>query len=120
MSFTFRIGILLAVAGIAGVAGLSAGTRWQSGNAAAGAVLEGKWEGALGGRLRLRLDITKEGEASYSGTLNSLDQGSVLPMSAIGLDGGKVRFEVPPVGGVYEGAMNSAGTQIKGTWTQSG
>ena len=88
--------------------------------ASTAADLQGKWEGVLGGMLHLVLDINKLPDGSYSGNLNSVDQGAVIPMSAIRLEGGKVHFELTPVGGVYEGTMNSEGTEMSGTWTQTG
>lgn len=85
--------------------------------------LEGKWEGTLGSganQLRLALQFTKLADGSLSGELNSLDQGATLPMSAIRLQNNNVHFEIAPVGGVYEGQMNTAGTEISGTWNQTG
>lgn len=91
-----------------------------SGQTAAPVDLQGKWEGVLGGQLHIVLEITKLPDGSYSGKLNSVDQGAVIPMTAIRLDGSGFRFEVPAVGGVYEGEMNAAGTEITGRWTQTG
>jgi murein DD-endopeptidase MepM/ murein hydrolase activator NlpD len=82
--------------------------------------IAGRWEGALGGRLHLVLTISDSGGGDYSGTLNSVDQGAVLPMDAIKVEGDHFRFEVKAVGGVYEGVLNAARTEIKGTWTQTG
>jgi len=84
---------------------------------------EGKWEGQLGSgpnHLRIELQFTKLADGSMSGQLNSLDQGATLPMSAIRFENNKIHFEIAPVGGVYEGEMNAAGTDISGTWTQTG
>jgi murein DD-endopeptidase MepM/ murein hydrolase activator NlpD len=84
--------------------------------------LEGTWSGTLGGganKLRILLTISKSGDA-YSGTLNSVDQGALLPMSEIKLDGSKVHFEIKPVGGVYDGALKDSGQKIEGTWIQTG
>lgn len=82
--------------------------------------IAGRWEGALGGRLHLVLTISDSGSGDFSGTLNSVDQGAVLPMDAIKVEGDRFRFEVKPVGGVYEGVLNAARTEVKGTWTQTG
>src|ERR1700680_1347508 len=49
--------------------------------------IAGRWEGALGGRLHLVLTISDSGSGDYSGTLNSVDQGAVLPMEAIKAEG---------------------------------
>lgn len=85
--------------------------------------LEGKWAGALGSganQLHLEVDFAKLPDGSYTGKLNSVDQGSILPVAVIGLTGNAVHFEIPVVGGVYQGTINSGGTEIAGTWQQTG
>jgi len=82
----------------------------------------GTWRGTLGAgaaQLHIQLTITKLANGEYSGELNSVDQGAVLPMDAVTVQGAKLRFEVKPVGGVFEGALNDAHTEIAGTWTQA-
>ncbi len=84
--------------------------------------LEGKWQGTLGEgarKLRLVLTITKTAEGAFSGTLDSVDQGARLPMENIMVTRGAVRFEVKPVGGVYEGVLRIGQTEMSGTWTQT-
>jgi murein DD-endopeptidase len=63
--------------------------------------------------------LTKSGEGSYTGSLNSVDQGATLPIEVATLDGAKVHFEVKRVGGVYDGTLNADGSNIAGTWTQT-
>lgn len=85
--------------------------------------LSGTWKGELGeggAKLHLTLTITKSANGEFSGELNSVDQGSTLPMDNITLKTDLVRFEVKAVGGIYEGKLNSARTEIAGTWTQRG
>jgi len=85
--------------------------------------LAGTWKGELGegaAKLHLILTISKASNGDFSGELNSVDQGATLPMDNITLKADALRFEVKAVGGVYEGKLNSAGTEIAGTWTQSG
>jgi murein DD-endopeptidase len=85
--------------------------------------LTGTWKGDLGtgaAKLHIVLTFTKAANGDFSGQLNSVDQGATLPLENITLKEGAVRFEVKPVGGVYEGKLNSAGTELNGTWTQSG
>lgn len=82
--------------------------------------LEGTWEGTLGGRLHLVVSISKTSDGSLAGQLNSVDQGSMLPIEKATLDGGVVKFEVSRVSGEYVGKMNENGTEITGTWTQNG
>src|SRR5215472_671673 len=96
---------------------LAAGAAAQGANAD----LAGNWKGELGegaAKLHLVLTITKASNGRFSGELNSVDQGAKLPMDNIILQADVFRFEVKAVGGVYEGKLNSAGTEIAGTWTQ--
>ena len=85
--------------------------------------LEGTWRGTLvtgAGQLRLTLQVSKAADGLLIGTLNSLDQGVSIPVDRIVVTGSTVRVEVKSVNGTFEGAMNAAGTEIKGTWTQGG
>jgi murein DD-endopeptidase MepM/ murein hydrolase activator NlpD len=85
--------------------------------------IAGTWRGSLGSgatALHLVLTITKLSNGDYSGQLNSVDQGAVIPMEGVAAQGGKVRFEVKAVGGVFEGTLNDTRTEMKGTWTQTG
>src|SRR5262249_22781878 len=48
--------------------------------------LEGSWQGTLdagGQKLRLALTISKSADGVYSGKLDSLDQGSTIPIDTI-------------------------------------
>lgn len=93
----------------------------QSGGADAG--LAGTWRGTLGSgaaQLHIELTIARLSSGEYGGQLNSVDQGAVIPMDSLTLQGGKVHFEIKAIGGVYEGTVNDAHTEMKGTWTQSG
>ena len=93
----------------------------QKGNAAAD--LAGTWKGELGtgaAKLHLVVTFTKAAGGEFAGQLESVDQGATLPMENITLKENAVRFEIKEVGGVYEGTLNAAGTEMKGTWTQSG
>ena len=84
--------------------------------------LEGTWRGTLdtgAGSLRLALRVTKAADGLLIGTLDSLDQGSSIPVDRIVVTGSTVRLDLKSVGGTFEGAMNAAGTELKGTWTQS-
>ena len=82
--------------------------------------LEGTWAGVLGGQLHLIVTIKKSGDGGFEGTLNSVDQQATLAMSSITLKGDSVRFEVPRVGGLYEGNLNKSADAISGSWTQTG
>jgi len=90
----------------------------QETNAAAG--LEGTWEGVLGGRLHLVVTIHKTSNGELAGLMDSTDQHATLPIEKASQDGSKVRFEVSRVGGIYQGAMSTDGSEISGSWTQTG
>jgi hypothetical protein len=86
--------------------------------------LAGTWNGVLavsGGSLHLRVNMTKTAAGVATGTMDSLDQGANgIPISAITLKDGKVRFEVPQIGGVYEGTLATDGSTLSGQWQQGG
>ena len=85
--------------------------------------LAGTWRGALGSgsqQLHLVLTIAKLSSGEYSGQLDSVDQGAVIPLDSFSTHDNQVRFEVKVVGGVYEGTLNDARTEMQGTWTQTG
>lgn len=82
--------------------------------------VEGVWAGVLGGQLHLVVTITKSSGGELGGTMNSVDQHAVLALSNVTLRGDAVRFEVPRVGGVYEGKLKKNGRDISGSWTQTG
>ena len=90
----------------------------QETNAAAG--LEGTWEGVLGGRLHLVVTIHKTSNGDLAGLMDSTDQHATLPIEKASQDGSQVRFEVSRVGGVYQGTMTADGSEISGSWTQTG
>jgi murein DD-endopeptidase MepM/ murein hydrolase activator NlpD len=115
-----RAVIFLAVAAlILTVAGVSASAKAQSSGDALGAV-EGTWAGVLAGQLHLVVTIEKSSAGELGGTLNSVDQHSVLALGKVTLKGTSVHFEVPRVGGEYDGKLNKDGTKISGTWVQAG
>jgi pimeloyl-ACP methyl ester carboxylesterase len=84
---------------------------------------EGTWQGALetpGLRLRLQLHISHDDKKQLVAAMDSLDQGvSGLPASKVSQRESAIAFEVPGVGGSYEGTLNPAKDSITGTWTQS-
>ncbi|HNS20619.1 MAG TPA: alpha/beta fold hydrolase [Sedimentisphaerales bacterium] len=85
--------------------------------------LEGTWLGTLKvtptASLRLVFNIQAKPDGSFSGTLDSLDQGAMgLPISRIEIEKDKVTVEASTVGSRYEGTMNAEGSEINGKWTQ--
>lgn len=96
----------------------------QAANKQAAVKVAGTWDGALAtgaASLRLRVNIAKSATGAATGTMDSLDQGAKgIPLSAITLREGKVRFEARGIGGVYEGTLASDGTTLTGQWQQGG
>jgi len=82
--------------------------------------LEGTWEGILGGRLHLVITIHKTSNGELAGLMDSTDQHATLPIEKATQDGNQVKFEVSRVGGVYQGTMTKDGSEISGSWTQTG
>ena len=116
MKISMRI-VLLAVAllGFLFSAGGSLGQTVDSTNG-----IEGVWDGVLGGQLHLVVTITKSSSGELGGTMNSVDQNAVLALSNVTFHGDALRFEVPRVGGLYEGKLKKNGRDISGSWTQAG
>jgi fermentation-respiration switch protein FrsA (DUF1100 family) len=89
--------------------------------------LKGLWEGKLklGGGIELtmvlRVEPAKGVPDRLAPFLDSPDQGSKgIPITAIGLDRGKLIFEVKTLGVSYSGTMSDAGDAISGTFEQGG
>jgi dipeptidyl aminopeptidase/acylaminoacyl peptidase len=82
----------------------------------------GSWEGTLeagGQKLRLVLTVTKSDAGTYSGKLDSLDQGATIPIDTITVKDDAVRFEIKEPAIVFEGTMNKERTEVAGTFTQA-
>lgn len=82
------------------------------------------WQGALdvgGIKLRLVLKIFKNPDGTLKATLDSIDQGAMnLPIDSIVIENKTMRFTMKSIGGSYEGTLSEDGTEVIGTWTQSG
>ena len=72
-----------------------------------------------GTKLRLALTITKSDTGAYSGKLDSLDQGAIIPIDTITVNGDAVRLEIKSPAIVFEGTLNKERTELTGTFTQS-
>lgn len=84
--------------------------------------LAGGWHGSIGegaGKLRLVVELTEK-EGTYTGILESLDQGAKLPIDAVTVAQQSVKFGIARVGGSYEGTLDATRTKLTGTWTQGG
>src|SRR6185295_14216633 len=91
---------------------------------AAAAVPEvaGEWLGALkvgAASLRLGLHIEKK-EDGLTAVLDSIDQGAKIPVGAVAFEGGKLRLDIPAIGGSYAGTLNAEGNAFEGVWSQGG
>lgn len=85
--------------------------------------LSGDWSAILGdgpGKLRLLINLEQSGDGSYSGEMNSIDQGAKLPIESASVSNDQVKFEVKSVGGVFQGTVNKNFSRLSGTWTQNG
>lgn len=84
--------------------------------------IEGTWQGVLkaqGIELRVVFHIAKDEAGALSATMDSPDQGITgIPVQKVKVTGNAVRLEIPPIQGIYEGAL--AGDKIDGTWSQGG
>jgi|HubBroStandDraft_6_1064221.scaffolds.fasta_scaffold168267_2 murein DD-endopeptidase len=96
----------------------------EAGQAAnTGSDFAGNWKGELGdgaNKLHILLTITKTADGGFAGQGQSVDQGATFPLEKVSLKGDAVHFEVAAIGGAYDGTLNAARTELKGSWTQSG
>jgi murein DD-endopeptidase len=96
----------------------------EAGQAAnTGSDFAGNWKGELGdgaNKLHILLTITKTADGGFAGQGQSVDQGATFPLEKVSLKGDAVHFEVAAIGGVYDGTLNAARTELKGSWRQSG
>ena len=86
----------------------------------------GSWSGTIqfdqlgGPPLRVTVTISN-GVSGAEAQVLSLDQGDAqLPVNAIIQKGTKLTLEVKVAGGVFEGEINKAGTEMNGNWSQLG
>jgi uncharacterized protein len=83
---------------------------------------EGTWQGALetnGMRFRLQLHVSHDTQGNLVAALDSIDQGiNGFPATNVSQKDSAVHFDLPAVGGSYEGTLKAAKNAISGTWTQ--
>jgi len=84
----------------------------------------GTWEGAIAAgavKLRIGVAITAQPDGKLEATMDSPDQGAYgLRLSDVRFADGVLTFALRQANGTFEGSLNSAGTEIAGTWTQGG
>src|SRR5687768_15499831 len=87
-----------------------------------GKELEGRWIGTLeanGVPMRMSLALANQPDGMATGSLANLDQGALaIPVSAISQTASAVTIAVKVVNGTFSGALNAAGTELAGTWSQ--
>jgi uncharacterized protein len=85
---------------------------------------EGLWQSALethGMRLRYQLHVSHDSQGELIAALDSLDQSIIgLPAVHVMQKDLVFHFEIPSMGGSYDGTLNAAKNEITGAWVQSG
>jgi uncharacterized protein (TIGR03435 family) len=90
-----------------------------------GQSLTGTWQGTLtvpnGKELRIVFKIATTDKDALKATLYSIDQpGPGVSSTPFTPQSSNVKFEVPGIGGTFEGKLSADGKSIAGTWTQGG
>jgi non-heme chloroperoxidase len=83
--------------------------------------LTGNWQGTLNfeQKLRIILQIEKGENASWKGSIYSIDQSTnSMPVTMLSLSGATVKFSVDPIHVSFEGVLSPDGNSIAGTFTQ--
>ena len=91
-----------------------------SASAQAPSAYDGVWAGALSaGGQSLHLELTlKTAGSQTSGELNSLDQDTVIPATAVKTEGGELSVLFLAVGGELKAKLSADGKTLTGSWTQ--
>jgi hypothetical protein len=90
-------------------------------SAAIGKELEGTWNGTLdvnGVQMRLIVKMANQPDGTAAGTIVSPDGSGVEIPIAMTQKASGVTIDVTSVGASYVGVLNTAGTELTGTWTQ--
>jgi pimeloyl-ACP methyl ester carboxylesterase len=92
--------------------------------APAASAIEGAWMGALdvppGIKLRVVFHVATSGDG-LTATMDSLDQNaSGIPVSKVTRNGSTIVFDMPNIGGRFEGQLDNNAATIAGTWSQGG
>jgi hypothetical protein len=86
-----------------------------------GKELEGSWNGALSlGEKQMRLVVTmsNQPDGTAAGTIVSVDGSGVEVPIAMTQKASRVTIDVTSVGASFVAVLNTAGTELTGTWTQ--
>ena len=90
-------------------------------SARVGHELEGVWNGLLDveGGMRVTLKLSNQADGTSSGTLISVDENDLSVPVVIAQDGATLSLTLPMIGSSFVGAVNTAGTEVSGTYTTS-
>jgi hypothetical protein len=83
--------------------------------------LVGSWDGTLdvkGTQLRLTLTMANRPDGTSVASILNIDQGLEIPVSAITQTGTSLTLALKSINGSYTGAVNSAGTELVGAFSQ--
>jgi len=84
----------------------------------------GDWQGSIEtghGSLKVVIHIATGKEDTFTGTLDSPDQGATgIPINVIHYKQPELHFEIERLGCSYDGKIDSDGSQIDGLFKQSG
>ena len=81
--------------------------------------ITGEWQGAIATQ-HLIVKIDEAADGSLSGKLTAVDQGNVTIPLIVSFVNGTLRLELKREGAVYEAKPNDDGSELVGTWQQSG
>tara|TARA_B100001123_G_scaffold82302_1_gene93846 strand:- start:918 stop:2390 length:1473 start_codon:yes stop_codon:yes gene_type:complete len=85
--------------------------------------LVGSWRGGLevggGASLTIVFNISRNAGGTFTGTMDSPDQGAVgIPLTSVNIEGSSVTVSIQAVQGTYTGTLSDEGDRLSGTWSQ--
>ena len=94
-------------------------------DATQGKALLGHWLGSLkvgpATELRLAFEVTRDFTGALTGTMVSMDESPAkIPLASIAEKDGAAHFDVPMIGGSFDGKLNADSSEVAGEWKQSG
>jgi hypothetical protein len=86
-----------------------------------GKELEGVWNGILEveGGMHVTVNLANQADGTSSGTMVSVDENNLTVPVVAAQDGTKLTLTLPMTGGSFVGLLNSAGTEVSGTYSNS-
>ena len=114
--------LLLALAAAPGVSPALAASPAPTSGASESAAA-GNWAGSLdvgGPKLRLALKVEAGSDGKLTAILDSLDQGTKVPVSSVTFEKGTLALEMKAIRATYKATLSADGTALEGTWSQGG